>query len=129
MKRNRRPSSDALWLLGTNLTRLRKARGYSQIELARRTGLTNKQISQIEVETGNVCLSILDALAKGLECSVQDHMSSYIKCGGTFNNPKKNGIRHPRPAISCGVRNRLSATPNEEAIAVVSPWLANCQLE
>ena len=72
MKRNRRPSSMSLRLLGANLKRLREGRGYSQIDLARRTGLTNSQISKIELEIGNVTVSILDALANGLECSVQD---------------------------------------------------------
>jgi transcriptional regulator with XRE-family HTH domain len=72
MKRNRRPSPTTLRLLGENLKRLREGRGYSQIELARRTGLTNSQISKIELEMGNVTVSILDALANGLECSVQD---------------------------------------------------------
>jgi transcriptional regulator with XRE-family HTH domain len=62
----------SLQLLGANLKRLREGRGYSQVELACRTGLTNSQISKIELEIGNVTLSILDALVKGLECSVQD---------------------------------------------------------
>lgn len=72
MNRNRRPSSEALWLLGSNLKRLREARGYSQIELGRRSGLENSKISKIEQAQGNASLALLDALAKGLDCSLQD---------------------------------------------------------
>jgi len=71
MNRNRRPSSEALWLLGSNLKRLREARGYSQIELGRRSGVDNNQISKIEQEQGNASLALLDALARGLDCSLQ----------------------------------------------------------
>lgn len=72
MKGNRRPSAEALWLLGSNLKRLREARGYSQMELGRRSGVDNNQISQIEQEQGNASIALLDALAKGLDCSLQD---------------------------------------------------------
>jgi len=69
---NRRPSTESLWLLSTNLRSLRKARGYTQIELARRTGLTNSYISKIERELKNPSLANLDALARGLEASLPD---------------------------------------------------------
>jgi transcriptional regulator with XRE-family HTH domain len=59
-KKNRKASSESLWLLATNLKRLREARGYSQLELARRTGLPNGYISKLE------------ALANGLGCSLED---------------------------------------------------------
>lgn len=42
------------------------------MELARRSGVDNNQISQIELEQINASLALLDALAKGLDCSVQD---------------------------------------------------------
>jgi transcriptional regulator with XRE-family HTH domain len=72
MKKNRKPTSVSLWLLATNLRRLRKARGYTQIELARRSGLTNGFISKVEQELKNVTLANLEALAHGLDCSIAD---------------------------------------------------------
>jgi transcriptional regulator with XRE-family HTH domain len=64
-KKNRKASPEALWLLATNLKRLRKARGYTQMELARRSGLPNRYISNIEQELKNVTLANLEALANG----------------------------------------------------------------
>ena len=72
MKQNRRPRLESLWLLAANLKRLREARGYTQIDLARRTGLPNGYISKIERELMNVSLANLDALAAGLDCSLTD---------------------------------------------------------
>jgi transcriptional regulator with XRE-family HTH domain len=69
---NRKASPEVLWLLATNLRRLRKARGYTQVELARRSGLPNRYISNIEQELKNVTLANLEALAKGLGCSLVD---------------------------------------------------------
>jgi transcriptional regulator with XRE-family HTH domain len=71
-KKNRKASSESLWLLATNLKRLREARGYSQLELARRTGLPNGYISKVEQELKNVTLANLEALANGLGCSLED---------------------------------------------------------
>ena len=71
-KKNRKASSENLWLLATNVKRLREARGYSQLELARRTGLTNGYISKVEQELKNVTLANLGALAIGLGCSLED---------------------------------------------------------
>jgi transcriptional regulator with XRE-family HTH domain len=72
MKQNRRPAPGSLWLLAANLKRLRGARGYTQLDLARRTGLPNGYISKIERELMNVSLANLDALAVGLDCSLAD---------------------------------------------------------
>ena len=69
---NRKASPEILWLLATNLRRLRKARGYTQVELARRSGLPSRYISNIEQELKNVSLANLEALAKGLDCSPAD---------------------------------------------------------
>jgi transcriptional regulator with XRE-family HTH domain len=70
--KNRKASPEILWLLAINLRRLRKARGYTQVELARRSGLPNRYISNIEQELKNVTLANLEALAKGLDCSLVD---------------------------------------------------------
>jgi transcriptional regulator with XRE-family HTH domain len=72
MKRNRKASPESLWLLATNLKRLRDARGYTQHQLAHRCGLGQGYIGDIEREAVNVTLANLEALANGLDCSLYD---------------------------------------------------------
>jgi transcriptional regulator with XRE-family HTH domain len=71
-KQNRKASPEILWVLATNLKRLRKARGYTQVELARRSGIPNRYISSIEQELKNVSVANLEALARGLDCLLVD---------------------------------------------------------
>lgn len=72
MGTKRKASSEILWVLATNLKKLRVARGYTQQELARRCGFPNSYIGDIEQETVNITLANLEALANGLECSAED---------------------------------------------------------
>jgi transcriptional regulator with XRE-family HTH domain len=72
VKRNCRTRTDILWRLGTNVKRLRVARGYTQKELANRCGVTKSYISKIEQEVVNIGIVSLEALAMGLECSLVD---------------------------------------------------------
>src|SRR3954453_14971682 len=71
-KRKRRASQQSLAELAYNLKRLRKARGYTQAALARRTGLGQGYIGDIEREKINATLANLEALANGLNCSLYD---------------------------------------------------------
>jgi len=70
--KNRKASPELRRRLATNLKHLRAARGYTQQELARLTGLTRNYISNIEQETVNISLANLEALAIGLGCSEAD---------------------------------------------------------
>jgi transcriptional regulator with XRE-family HTH domain len=70
--KNRKPSPEVLSRLATNLKRLREARGYTQQDLARRCGLPNSYIGDVEQETVNITLANLEALAGGLECALED---------------------------------------------------------
>jgi transcriptional regulator with XRE-family HTH domain len=54
--------------LATNLRRLRKAKGYTQVDLSRRSGIPNRYISHIEQGRVNASLSMLEALSVALEC-------------------------------------------------------------
>ncbi len=72
VKQNRKPSTDILCRIGTNVRRLRKARGYSQQQLGGRCGLTKGYVSQVEQERLNVGIANLEALAMGLDCSIED---------------------------------------------------------
>jgi transcriptional regulator with XRE-family HTH domain len=70
--KNRKASPELRRRLATNLKNLRAARGYTQQELARLTGLTRNYISNIEQETVNISLANLETLAIGLACSEED---------------------------------------------------------
>ena len=70
--KNRKASQQSLAELAYNLKRLRKARGYTQADLARRSGLPSRYISNIEQELKNVTFANLEALANGLDCSLYD---------------------------------------------------------
>ncbi len=58
-----------IWLaqFGANLKRLRKERGYSQIALARESGVSVGYISLVERGKADPSVLILIRLAKGLE--------------------------------------------------------------
>ena len=70
--KNRKPSQAILLRLADNLKALRKARGYTQKNLAQRTGFTKKNIGHIEQATVNVTLASLETVAEGLECFEED---------------------------------------------------------
>ena len=72
MSENRKPSAEILWRLAANLRSLRKARGYTQLELSRRSGIPNRYISNIEQELKNISLANREALAVGLDCFEED---------------------------------------------------------
>jgi transcriptional regulator with XRE-family HTH domain len=71
-KQNRKFSPEIGWQLSTNLIGLRKARGYTQQDLASRCGFTKNYISNVEQGTVNICLANLEALANGLDCFEED---------------------------------------------------------
>jgi transcriptional regulator with XRE-family HTH domain len=66
--KHRKASPEIRRRLAVNLKRLRKAKGYTQIELARRSGMRNRYISKIENEQVNTSLANLEALSIALEC-------------------------------------------------------------
>lgn len=69
---NRKPSAELLWRFATNMKRLRRARRYTQHQLAHRCGLAPGYIGDIEREVVNITLANLEVLAIALDCSEQD---------------------------------------------------------
>ena len=55
---------------GERVRKLRKARGWSQEEMAERFGIDRAYVSHVERGTKNICLPTLDILAKGFEISL-----------------------------------------------------------
>jgi transcriptional regulator with XRE-family HTH domain len=70
MKTHRKPSQSARENLAGNLKKLRKARGYTQQELANFCRCTKSYISDVEQGTVNITLASLETIARGLGCSV-----------------------------------------------------------
>jgi len=58
---------DARGILGANLRKARDQRGWSQEELADRSGIHRTYISGVERGTRNPTLSIIEAIATALE--------------------------------------------------------------
>lgn len=64
--------------LGENLKRFRKKAGYTQEELANRTGLSKMSIRRYETGERQPSLEALDNIAKALDIDVWDLYQSYI---------------------------------------------------
>ncbi len=71
-KKNRKASPEIRWRLSENLRRLRKARGYTQRELAQVCGFCKTYISNVEQGTVNITLANLETIGRGLSCSAED---------------------------------------------------------
>jgi ribosome-binding protein aMBF1 (putative translation factor) len=69
---NRQPTTALRLLLADNVIRLRKARGWSQEQLAAACRLTKGHISKIEQAALNVSLATLEALTVGFACLPAD---------------------------------------------------------
>ena len=57
-------------LFGKRLRAVRESKGISQLELAERTGTMNHYLSVLESGQKEVCLKVLDKLARGLGVSL-----------------------------------------------------------
>jgi transcriptional regulator with XRE-family HTH domain len=59
---------------GQRLRSLRLKRGLSQVEMAHRFGIDRGHISEMETGKKNVCLPMLEVLARGFGISVSELM-------------------------------------------------------
>jgi transcriptional regulator with XRE-family HTH domain len=69
---NRKASQGIRYRLADNLTKLRKARGYTEEELARICGFQKSYIGNVEQGRVNITLANLETLATGLGCFETD---------------------------------------------------------
>lgn len=58
--------------VGQNLSKIRKAKGWSQEELSFECGLHRTYISGIERGVRNPTVTILDTIAQSLKCSITE---------------------------------------------------------
>jgi len=59
---------------GQRLRALRLKRGLSQVEMAHRFGIDRGHLSEMETGKKNVCLPMLEVLARGFQVSVSELM-------------------------------------------------------
>lgn len=77
-----RPHSGSVWSmdvrqrLAANMKRLRKERGWSQEELADKANLDRTYISGIERIKKSPSVTVVEKIAKALECSLGDLLDS-----------------------------------------------------
>jgi DNA-binding XRE family transcriptional regulator len=71
---NQGVSSSIAARFGLKVRRLRQGRKLSQVEMAYRFGIDRGHLSEIENGKKNVCLPMLEVLAKGFEISVSELM-------------------------------------------------------
>jgi transcriptional regulator with XRE-family HTH domain len=57
-------------LVAMNVTELRVTRQLSQAELARRSGVTEREVEDVEAGTGEMLIDTLSSLAEGLNVDV-----------------------------------------------------------
>ena len=79
---HRKASPEIRRRLSVNLKRLRKARGYTQEELANFCQFDRNYISNVEQGRLNVTLASLETLARGLGCSEEDLLRPNPRRGG-----------------------------------------------
>jgi len=58
--------------IGANIRKIREEKGMMQLELAERIGVTSSMLSQIERGSKSPSLPLGVAIAKVLECSIED---------------------------------------------------------
>lgn len=58
--------------VGENIERIRKEKGMKQVELAKKIGITQAMLCQIERGTKNPSLQVGMLLAKTLGCRIED---------------------------------------------------------
>ena len=73
---NPRSSADALIRIAVNAERLRRARGFTEAQFKSRTGLDRCDLVQLEQGSGDLPITRLDVLARGLNCDVMDFLSA-----------------------------------------------------
>lgn len=92
---------DVRAVVGFNIQRLRRERGYSQEELSFRSGCTRAYLSGIEAGRRNATLLTLEKLARALEVEIAELFLKRAKQGRGQKSPVSVGGR-----ASAGRRNK-----------------------
>lgn len=65
-------------IIGANLLKIRKARGFSQIKLAEKLGMTYQQIQKYEKGRNRISASTLLAMSQVMDVSIQDFYAGLL---------------------------------------------------
>ena len=114
---------------GTRLKLVRERNNLSQRELARRSGLTNSTISQIEQNRVSPSVSSLKKLLEGIPMSLAEFFSfdepvreeRYVFRGGEQPDLGRNGLRMLLVGATVSALGFASG-----ALATTAPWLWAC---
>ena len=68
-------------MIGDRIQKIRQSKGYTQLQLAERIGLSTNYLSDIERGKSSARLDKLVAIMNALECSADDIFSDVIDCG------------------------------------------------
>ena len=68
-------AEDLLVRLGTRIRKLRKKRGWTQVEMAEKVGIDRSFLADVERGKRNVSILNLDLMAKGLKVSLSQLFS------------------------------------------------------
>ena len=60
--------------VGEDIKRIRESRDMPQVELARRAGVTQAMISQVEKGIRNPSLQVANEIAQVLQCDIEDFL-------------------------------------------------------
>ena len=67
-------ASDGCILLGARIRKLRKARGWRQLDLAEEAGINENYVSDLELGRKEICLRTVQAIAKAFGIKIADLM-------------------------------------------------------
>jgi XRE family aerobic/anaerobic benzoate catabolism transcriptional regulator len=67
-------ASDICVLLGKRIRKLRKARGWRQLDLAEQAGINENYVSDLELGNKEICLRTLKAVALAFELTIGELM-------------------------------------------------------
>jgi XRE family aerobic/anaerobic benzoate catabolism transcriptional regulator len=67
-------ASDVCTLLGARIRKLRKARGWRQLDLAEQAGINENYVSDLELGRKEICLRTIQAIAGAFEIKIADLM-------------------------------------------------------
>src|SRR5258708_1938224 len=93
-KRFPRREARAAKLLAANVRRLRKAKAWTQDDLAAALKIEQQAVSLIENSRSNPTILVLDALAKALDADLADLFDAKIRIGRSGRN--EDSQRRPR---------------------------------
>lgn len=116
-----------------NLIKIRKAKGLTQTDLAKRTGISQQVLSRAEQENSNPTLNTLIEIANAMNCRIdfidKDVKESCLKSKKEWRNAKLHLIKHKESTERQinDLKERLCKHPDSNFASSTSTRLANLE--